>query len=501
MKIHKLLFFCAAVSLGLFSCSDLDEELKDAISQDISDSNVDTGPLLAGAYNSLRLPFQDQSRFWAAQQHTSDETLGPTRGPDWDDNGIWRVLHQHTWDADHAFLNSTFQELLQSAFSAGNILTFNPDPQTAAEARFIRAFTMFCVADGWGQVPFREPGSSLDDDPQVFSATQTADFVIDELNAIIADLPDGPTNRANKDAARVLLMKTHLNKGVWANREAPSFDQADMNEVIAQSEAMGGTYSLATNFFDNFAPNNDAISTENIWTGENVGGSSSGNVRSRWYCTMHYAQNPSGWNGFTTLSDFYDKFEADDARIGTDYPGVTDVGGVRAGFLVGQQFDGDGNALEDRLGNPLAFTPEVAPTESGGNLEVTGIRVVKYPIDYNGGDNADNDYVFFRYADVLLMRAEAMLRSGRDAEALSIVNEIRTARNASTLSSLSLDELLDERGRELYWEGWRRQDLIRFGKFLEPWQGKSASGSERLLFAIPAAQVAVNPNLEQNPGY
>src|SRR5262249_38324937 len=151
---------------------------------------------------------------------------------------------------------------------------------------------------------------------------------------------------------------------------------------------------------------------ENIWTAENKGGTSSGNVRYMWFCTLHYNNNPSGWNGFTTLSDFYDKFEATDERRGGDYTGVTDHSGLKVGFLVGQQFDQNGVALKDRVGHPLSFTREVKLKESDPNtLEVTGIRVIKYPVDYNSGDNVDNDLVYFRYADVLLMKAEALLRT------------------------------------------------------------------------------------------
>ena len=317
------------------------------------------------------------------------------------------------------------------------------------------------------------------------------------------DLPDGPTFKSNKDAARVLLMKAYLNKGTFANRQSPTFDAADMAQVISNADAIinSGKYSLDNNYFENFAPNNDVVSSENIWTGLNVGGVSSGNVPSRWFATLHYNQNPSGWNGFTTLSEFYDSFEENDIRRGMDYPGMTDVGGVKAGFLIGQQYDQNGTPLKDRKDNPLAFTREVNPIETGSNLEVTGIRVIKYPIDYAGGDNANNDYVFFRYADVLLMKAEALMRTGNSGGALDIVNNLRSVRNASALGSLGPDELIAERGRELYWEGWRRQDLIRFGKFLEAWGDKPASGPERLLFPIPSAALSVNPNLEQNPGY
>jgi hypothetical protein len=505
MKYFKLT--ALALIAGFWGCTDLKEELRSELSKDqaaeILKESADVSALLTSAYQSLRGPFMDQAQFWALQQHTTDETLGPTRGPDWDDNGIWRTLHTHTWTADHAFIRSSFNGMMQSVFSASNVLVFNPSPQQEAEARFLRSFVMFNVADGWGQVPFREPGTSFGLTPKVMKDTEVVDYVISECNAIINNLPDGPANRANKDAARVLMMKAYLNRGTFADRANPSFPAADMDQVIALADQIinSNKYSISTDYFSNFAPNNDQISTENIWTGENIGGANSGNVRSRWFCTLHYNQNPSGWNGFTTLSDFYDSFEPGDVRRGGPYHGMTEVGGINTGFLVGQQFDKDGNPLKDRKGNDLAFTREVKAVETGNNLEITGIRVIKYPIDYVSGDNADNDYVFFRYSDVLMMKAEALLRKNQSGPALDIVNQIRTARGASSLGSLTADILLAERGREFYWEGFRRQDLIRFGKFLQPWQEKPASTSTRYLFPIPPDQLSVNPNLRQNPGY
>lgn len=486
--------------LAFGACTDLQEELREDLPEGVS---PDPAALLQSAYDAMRLPYMDQSRFWAAQEHTGDACLGPTRGPDWDDNGIWRSLHNHTWDADHAFLTSTFSELLQIVFATTNLLQFEPSAQQAAEARFIRAFVVASVLDGWGQVPFREAGSSLLEDAQVLQADQAVQLIIDEVDAIINDLPDGPTNRANKDAARVLKMKMLLNKGMYLDRANPSFESGDMNAVISLADEIinSGNYSIDGNYFDNFAPSNDMTSTENIYTGENIGGVASGNVRSRWFCTLHYNQNPSGWNGFATLGDFYMSFEEDDLRRSQEYAGMTDVSGITAGFLIGQQFDQEGNALEDRKGNPLAFTKEVALTESGDNLEVTGIRVIKYPIDYVSGDNADNDYVYYRYADVVLMKAEAAMRMGDAGTALGIVNELRASRGASDLGSIDETSLLAERGREFYWEGHRRTDLLRFGRFLDAWENKPESGSERLLFPIPSASLASNPNLVQNPGY
>jgi len=510
-NISKISFLIVLMVLGVvFSCN-LDEELEDTLTKQQGEAflkgSTDIDALLQSAYEGLRNPYQDQSRFWAASEHTTDEVIGPTRGGDWDDNGVWRVLHDHTWDADHSFLGDTFNELLQVVFTTTDILNYEPSPRQAAEALLLRAFVMFSVADGWDQVPFREPGENLLNPPTVLRGAEAVDKVITDVLSVMNDLPEGPTYHANIDAGKVLLMKAYLNKGVFANRLAPTFDVADMNEVIKYADEVIASprgYAISDNVYDNFAPDNDVISTENIFTNENRGGVSSGNIRSRWFCTLHYNQNPSGWNGFTTIADFYDKFDPNDQRLTADYTGQTDVSGIKMGLLLGQQFDQDGIALEDRKGNPLAFTKEVKLIETGNNLEITGIRVIKYPIDYESGDNVDNDLVIYRLSDVILMKAEAILRGGSATNGdtpLSLVNSIREKRGVDLLTDIDLDGLLDERGFELYWEGHRRQDLIRFGKFLDSYNEKPASGIERLLFAIPSSALAVNPNLEQNCGY
>lgn len=502
MKFLKI-SYTILLTAALGSCTKLEQNLRSEVSAE--SSSVTAAGLLQSAYESMNSPYQDQARLWCLNEHTTDECVGPTRAGDWDDNGVWRVLHAHTWAPDHTFAAATFNELLQVQFAASTVLTKNPTPQQAAEARFIRALSMFSVLDVWDQVPFRASLTDLKQLPETKKGQAGADFIISELEAIMNDLPNGsPTTatKANKNAARALLMKLYLNRGVYANRQSPTFSTADMQKVVQLADQITG-YSYTSNFYKNFSPDNETASTENIFSLENTNGVRGGNNQSRWYCTLHYNQNPSGWNGFTTLSDFYNKFEANDTRRSADYPGVTDVSGLKVGFLVGQQYNQNGVALKDRGGNPLAFTPEVALVENGSNLEVTGIRVIKYPPDYQFNFPARNDMAILRYADVQLMKAEALLRQGAANEpaARTIVNGLRQARGASPLSTLTLDNLLDERGRELYWEGWRRNDLIRFGKWLQPWQLKTASEAKRLLFPIPSDQLALNPNLTQNPGY
>ncbi|SKA14731.1 Starch-binding associating with outer membrane [Chitinophaga eiseniae] len=516
MTKHIFRSAIAIAAIAGFQACGLNEQLGSTINRKDADSVIKVPALLKGAYDNLQLPYQEFDNSWGLSQMTTDETVGPTRGGDWDDNGVWRSLHEHTWNADHAHIQSAFTNLLTLQFSASNVLNFKPSNNQAAQARFLRALSMFTVLDLWGQVPFRNPSDTLLNAPKVLKTQEALDYIISELNAIMPDLgarPATPAYVANKDAARALLMKCYLNKGAFLNRAAPTFAAADMQQVITLADQIKGTgtYRLATDYFDNFARDNDLKSTENIFTQQNGPGFStvrSGNATyARWKFTVHYNMTPSGWNGFTTLSDFYDKFQASDRRRGGAYAGLTDTSGMLAGFLIGQQYDVNHNPLKDRKGNPLAFTRDVQLKESGANLEVTGIRVIKYVPDFftstNSKDNneASNDYVFFRYADVLLMKAEALLRTGNAAGALAIVNEIRLARGATALGALDVNSLLDERGRELYWEGWRRQDLIRFGKFLQPWQLKPADNPRNLLFPIPTSDLAVNKNLVQNPGY
>jgi len=521
MLNRKKLPLIVIAIISLFSCSKLDEKLNGQLTE--AEFNAlssggggtpDLTGLLNGVYITLYGPWSNQNNIFALQEHTTDEMIGPTRGSDWDDNGNWRVLHAHQWDANHAHNADAFRDLLRTSFSSTDILRFNPNAQVTAEARFLRAFTNFFVLDNWDQVPYRENTTDPNEVPKVRKGLESLDYIIKELNELMPNLPDNPrTFRASKNAARVLLMQCYLNKGVYKNRATPAFDNADMDLVISLADQIiaQNRYSLTPNYFDNFAPDNDLISTENIFTLGNrdpaaPGGGLNGNgVMFSYHESLHYnspVANGGGWNGFTTLSDFYDKFSATDLRREASYTGVTDVYGIKVGFLIGQQFGPNGVILKDRKGNNLVFKREVHLLETDPvAIELNGIRVVKYVPDYGPQFPTSNDWVFYRYADVLLMKAEALLRKNSAALALAPVNLVRARAGLAPLTSITVDNLLDELGREFYWEGHRRMDLIRFGKFLLAWQEKTVSDPTRLLFPIPNRSLASNPNLSQNPGY
>lgn len=520
---RKLLYTCALlIMLFSFSCQKLDETFQgDLTASQISGSSSNAAALLTSVYTSIRTSFQDNVGVFALSELTTDEMMAPTRGPDWDDNGTWRQLHQHKWDGNHIRLRNLFNNLSGVVYAATDMLRYSPTAQQEAEARFLRAMAMYWLLDMYDQVPYRDAGESVVQEAKVRTGTEALNYIISEVNLVKGNLPDGPAGIANKDAAKVFLMKLYLNKGVYANRTTPVFSAGDMNQVIALADSIiiGNKYSFTANYFDNFSPNNTAIGRENIFTQENVGGvTATANLRGRWVTVMHYNQVPAGNNGWTTTTDFYNKFEATDKRRGAAYVSAGSPANpgnrINVGFLAGQQYNLTTDApLTDRTGQPLIFTQNAKIIETATNLEVTGIRPNKYPIDYANDASrlVNNDYVYFRLADVLLMKAEAILRGGTATAAgtygstpLALVNTIRTnaSRGASALASVNLDVLLDERGRELYLESWRRQDMIRFGKFLQPFQEKDYQSDPRyLIFAIPIQQLAVNSNLKQNAGY
>ena len=518
MKASKI-FLMSLLMCGLsFSCTKLNEDLYSELENGGSVS-ASVDDLLTSAYSTLNGPYQQDNR-WCLEEITTDEAIAPTRGGDWDDNGIHRALHLHLWNADNSYMLNTFNGLGNAIFQATNVLRFKPSDQQKAEAKFIRSIAMFDMLDLWGQVPYREDLESFKTPPTVLSGQEAIDFIIKDLGEAMPDLPTGgEAYVANQNAARTLLMKIYLNKGMLLNRESPTFSKEDMDEVVklAKEITASGEYTISApgHYFDNFAPNNDQISTENIFTLFNENGVRGGAIDRTWNTVTHYNMLPGGWNGWATLSDFYDKFDSKDERRGIYYEYSADTTNNRkkgyhrqnVGFFAGQQYNWNTDKplmARNPSTAPLIFTPEVTLRTSGVTLETAGIRPMKYAYDYSVNGQKNNDWVVYRYSDVLLMEAEAMLRGGNGSagEALDLVNDIRVNRGVEKLTTLTLDNLLDERGRELYWEGWRRQDLMRFGKFLEAWQEKPADASPNtLLFALPAQQVASNENLTQNPGY
>jgi hypothetical protein len=534
-------YFSLSLCVGILlaSCTDLEVEPTDSLLDDgftgIQTAEAASSQITA-MYNDAYGYFGTQANLYALNEVTTDALLVPTRGSDWGDNGIWRQMHQHSWTPEHSYILGVWNEWNGLQLQASEVLDSRSASSTESigHASFLRALSMFIILDNFGQVPYRDTETADPlADPDVFTGEDAITFILSDLDTAISNLPAssaGDDNfRATKSAARFLKAKVLLNRHIYNG--SGSAASADMTEVISLVDAIESDgYELASDYFDIFVPGGD---TETIWYAQTSAGT-------RIFNTLHYNSTElggGGWNGFSTLAEFYDLFEGDadnnrgnndgtlldgqeerrgfvpveggiafDGTYGKDEndDGIVDGSNVGFGFLVGQQYGPNGAALEDRGGEPLSFTREFVSAVNGqpslvDNNEVTGIRVIKYnPRD---GEFA-NHIIFFRYSDAYLMKAEAMLRSGGDPT--SMVNELRTVRGAAPLGSVTEQDLLDERARELYTEGWRRNDLIRFGQYTKDWEFKEAGAvgdTNRQLFPIPSAQLILNPNLVQNPGY
>jgi hypothetical protein len=507
--VSSVLFFGACTDLEV---EETDSKFRESASGEFG--GTDPEARIQAIYNGFEFVLHHEQAY-AMMEVTSDEAIVPTRGGDWGDNGVWRSLHTHSWTPSHIRILAAWNELNQRVFAANELLAdatlanFNRTPQQTAEGKFLRAIYMFYILDFWGQVPFREVGQGPDEYPSVLNAQEAFDFIVQDLTDALPGLPavgpTGQTNRASKAAANFLLAKLYLNKHVFLNNAEPQAE--DMTKVINYVNAIAADgFDLHDDYFDIFrtTPDSETI----LWARTNQ--------NNKIWNTLHYRQGNyaepgGGWNGFSATAELYDLFEgpANDNSPGAgqeERRGFVPTDGEGYGFLIGQQYNINGETIETRQGTPLAYTKEFNGLV--GNGEANGIRVLKYhptdnydPVTGEGG--GDNLYVImFRYADAHLMKIEAILRGGQSSDdPLTLYNQLRTIREASTVSSVSLDDILDERARELYWEGWRRQDQIRFGTFDETWTLKTNTEEFRRLFPIPARAIASNPNLVQNEGY
>ncbi len=519
-QIKRIGLLSMMSALFMISCTNLEIKETDSIHSSGGEGGFsgveDVDAAISNLYNSFNGQFGDQGNYFALNEVTTDEQLVPTRGTDWGDNGVWRTLHAHTWSPSHAYVLTVWNQFNQNTFLASEII----DPLSSAsatqlaDAKFVRALSMYTILDLYGQVPFRQPDEGPEINPIVMSSTEAYDFILQDLNDAIADLPaTGPsaeTNRASKASAYFLKARLLLNAHIF--KGTGSADSGDMAGVITAVDAIAADgFGLQAGYFDLFK---EDVDDETIWylpTG----------VGNRIWNGLHYHQitpdnTGGGWNGFTTLAEFYDLFEGNpnsnkagdgqeerrgwvpDATNATNSTNADNPNyGIGYGFLIGQQVDSLGVNFKDRAGADLVFSKELPGLS--GNDEKTGIRVIKYH-PANGGFTSHE--IIFRYSDAHLMKAEAMLRSGGDATIM--VNELRALRGASDLGSVSESDLLDERGRELYVEFTRRNDLVRFGQFTKDWEFKdpgAVGDANKNLFPIPSNALLSNPNLVQNPGY
>lgn len=545
----KKSIFLVALAVAAFStsCTDLDEELfSEVLPSEFYKNEAEIVSALGAAYTKLGgYASGDVNNL---QETTTDEMVVPTRGQDWDDGGNWRRLHLHSWkfednatggawDFCFAGVNTTNRLIYQFSLLADE----GQMPQTQADAyiselQTLRGFFYWQLVDLYGNVPLVTEFENADPRPATVPRAQVYNFIVSDLEAAVPLLPqevDGTTyGRMNYWAGKMLLAKLYLNAQIYSGTPQWAKVVQACDEIINS-----GKFSLESNYFTNFNVNNSgskefifAIPYDQIFfTGFNLP-----------MQTLHYGSQftynltSQPWNGFCTLEEFYNSYSDTDIRKGD--PGTTAGPAIRRGnFVAGYQFRADGTPVIDdgaeagdpdgkplnfgNIGSAIGQINELGPQA----FRQSGIRIGKWEFEVGGTENMNNDFAVFRYADVLLMKAEALWRLGNAEAARPLVNQIRQRAGLTDLTTLdgrvSFDlegpvvpggELLNEMGREMFAEHNRRQDLIRWGLFtsVDKWALPVRNPGETVrkdpfltLFPINKSKLDANPNLQQNPGY
>jgi hypothetical protein len=499
------------------ACTDLTEVPNDALTPDNafrSDEEILAG--VASVYAGLR------GLTWGwfnLNEVTTDEIVVPTRGSDWYDNGRWLEIYRQTWTASSGSalddMNGAWNAMFAGVARANLMISVIEKAggataaQTLAELRTLRAWYYYVLMDFFGGVPL-VTGTEVGQNPRV-SRDSIFKFIEAELTDARANLPPtrpaGQYGRVTQGAADAILASLYINAGVFkkdAGINATSYNTCNVpvaggtngcQAAITAADRVinSGNYALATDWKSNFSPNNEG-SKENIFV---IAHSSvSGLGFSMAMRTLHYNHLALGpWNGFATIAETYNAFDPADKR--------------REIFLVGQQYSfNTGQPINDRAGNPLIVTVDIANVEQARENE--GPRFNKFPPDLTApnGDSNGNDFPFFRLAEMYLIKAEAQNELGQTAAAIQAINLVRERQFnpakplASGLSQAEVrDAVLNERLFEFIDEAKRRPDLIRFGKYTAARRFKTLREAHKVLFPIPQTQIQANPLLTQNPGY
>ncbi len=489
MKTNLIKFFGAGILAfaTLQSCTDLEEKSFDTIlAEDFLKTDDQIASVVGKSYGGLRGITWD---WFNPQEATSDELIVPTRGGDWFDGGDWLAYSRHTYTPTHGPTNGMWGFIFNNISSINETIPIvETNVKAVSELRAIRAIYYYMGISAFGNIPTpTKRGETLTQK----SRAEVYAFIEKELLESIPNLPtDVVYSKMNQNVANMLLAKLYLNAKVFKGTAEwqKAFDTID--KVIKSNK-----YSLETNQLANFTAANSS-SKENIFAIPFDGklGADGMNFHMR---TLHYANQltynikDSPWNGFCTLADFYNSFEDADLR--------------KKMWITGQQFSASGAKLKDAKGNDLVFKidwDKDQMTDADADYQIAGARAQKYEIQKDlPRAQQDNDYVFFRLADAHLMRAEANLWLGKKADALADVNVLRKRAGVAEFKDLTAETLLAERGREMAWEGWRREDMIRFGTFSTTRKFMKVTDKSRELFPIPQPRLDSNPLLKQNPGY
>jgi hypothetical protein len=510
-----MLLAAAAPALAVLpGCTDLTEVPASSITpENFYRNEAEILGGLASAYAQLRATTWS---YYNLSQVSSDEHIVPTRGNDWYDNGRWLEIDRQGYGPTTAAgledVGGAWNDLFTGIARVNVVLNALADvnvankPQLQAELRTLRAFYYYMLMDLFGGVPIVET-TEVAAKAQV-SRDSLFRWIEAELNAARTDLPTSwaatSHGRLTVGAADAILANMYVNAQVFRGTVSATgltLGPAMWAEAVTAANRVINSpqYSLATNWNLNFAHNNHT-SPENILV---VKFSTQPDLGLNFVMrALHYNQfNPSPWNGFSTIADVYNAFDANDPR--------------RSIFLVGQQTNVDpaspnfGQNVTDRQNNPLIFTTSIANVTAA--TEAEGARIMKWRPDpsHVAQDNG-NDFAYFRLAEMFLIRAEALNEQGQTVAGLADVNTVRNRAFEPDQPLVALNQaqlrtaIFNERLFELTAEAKRRQDQIRAGTYTSALylNNTTARGPYRVLMPIPQTQIDVSKGLlVQNPGY
>lgn len=504
MKLNKLYAGLASLSL-LFStaCTDLTPEIyTDVQKEDYFQTPAQFSTLIANAYAQLagEYGYIYREGYWSMQEYTSDEVVVPTRGTDWYDGGVPIKMHTQTWEEDTRDVNNGWSFAFGGVTKCNNVLNniisiMGPDESTyndaaksgIAETKVLRAFYHLLAMDLYGNVHIDDNEREL----KQYSRTEVFNWIEQEILNNIDKLDNRVRyGSMTKPVAHTILAKMYLNAQVYTGT-------ARWADAVAQCDSVitgGYGYALNEDYFTTFKKEN-AGNKEIIFPIVFDAVYAKGNMFH--LITLHYTQQEAygftteTWNGPCTLKSFYDSYNTQDKRKAQWFVGPV--------MKDGEVIKYSNSTLKDV---PAIIVPEVTTIQDPTAANTfEGARFIKFEIEPGIEHHANSDFPIYRYADILLMKAEALMRLNggvANQEALDAVNEVRKRTGLAdyTFATLTLDELLAERGRELAWEGHRRQDLIRFGKFTTGmWEFMGTRSANRAIFPIPRWVQDDNPGI------
>lgn len=512
--------------IAIAACDDpVSQEPQDAITPDQFFNNEDEFlSAAASVYAQVRSASAASGSVVSLEEHTSDELMVPTRGPDWGDNGVWRALTQHNWSPSHPDLNGAWTTLQNGISRANSVLTSlerseqlteEQKSEFEAEMRFLRSFFYYWLMDLYGGVPIvLEEGSERDfptqpvspeDPPPQNTRKEVYDFLLGELTgcpsddfddscvtdpapeSVLANLRESrgiqDHGRARLGAGYAFLSRLLVNAEIYTGTATADGPEPGMRLYEEASTAADqllnlGQYTLAPEYSENFAADNYS-SPEIVFAATYKADLGSGNVLPRTQTHPNLPTGISTWNGFTTIAEFYESFE----NVPSEPNSVDRQDQIMSGPRY-QEPSSDcwaNECFSDSTSGPvtvrgsdaqLTLPPEIPTIILEGDpkrLENPGARPFKYEIGSGPGSEGgfENDHPLFRLAEAYLIKAEAEAALGNVETAVNTLNILREARGAATVTDTptrmeAIQLILQERGYEFLFELQRRQDLIRY---------------------------------------